>query len=363
MKRSLRDRPMRLVAVAALASLVTGACVKPDPPSVGIKALAADIVFGAAPIEEAETEPVAFQPPAENPTAEVAVADELPPQVFTPPPPKSFPRPPFQAPSKPPVVCPAAAVDEFPDVIAPQNVPAGALPKEGIYLWKKSGSRTISGGVTVPVEGFEERAIRNVTLQAADPANANRIRFTYETVQPNPADDGLVVTRYFVDTAATSSEVNNTVGSQRFTVGAPERGIVIDSVTYTDENGTQVDGGRPFNPISGLLLTPLPIRTGETFQSVATDPTTQQTWVYDAQLVERDRVDACGEILDGWRTDGTLRVSGSQGGERSFSVIASPQFGGIVISERSAGTDADGTAYDITYSIGQLEPSPFPTAG
>jgi hypothetical protein len=357
MMRSLPDRRTRLLCLAVLAATTAGACVQPDPPSVGIKALAADIVFGADPIEEEEAQPAAFEPPATN-TAEAEVA-VLPPQIFTPAPPKSFPRPPFEVPKPATAVCPPAAVDEFPDLTAPLNVPADALPMEGVYRWKKTGFQTTASGVTTEITGFEERAIRNVTVGAADPANAERIRFTYEVVQP--FRDGLAVTRYAVDTAARSAEQNSPAGDLRISTGEPERGVVIDSVTYTDTSGTATQ--RPFAPLTGLLLTPLPIRTGEAFQSVAVDPTTQQTWRYDAQLLKRDRVDACGEILEGWRIDGTLAVTGVEGGEREFSVIVAPQFGGIPILESSKGTDSEGTQFEITYTIGQLEPSPFPTTG
>jgi hypothetical protein len=357
MMLSLPDRPTRLLTLVVAAAMTTGACVQPDPPSVGIKALAADIVFGADPIEEEEAQPTTFEPPVTQ-TAEAEV-EVLPPQIFTPAPPKSFPRPPFEAPRPAAPACPPAAVDEFPDVTAPLNLPAGALPKEGVYRWKKSGSQTTANGVTTEVTGFEERAIRNVTVGAPDPANAERVRFTFEMVQP--FRDGLAVTRYAVDTAARSAEQNSPAGGLRISTGEPERGVVIDSVTYTDDEGTATQ--RPFAPLTGLLLTPLPIRTGEEFQSVAIDPTTQQAWRYEAQLVKRDRVDACGEILEGWRTDGTLTVNGADGGEREFSVIVAPQYGGLPILESSKGTDADGTQFDITYTIGQLEPSPFPTAG
>jgi hypothetical protein len=355
--RLLPDRSTRLVAIAALAVVTTGACVQPDPPSVGIKSLAADIVFGATPIEEEEAQPAAFNPqPAAAVESEV---DELPPQIFEPPQPKSFPRPPFQAPRPAPVPCPEAAIDEFPDVIAPQNVPTGVRPKEGVYRWKKTGTRTLPSGITEEITGFEQRAIRNVIQGAADPAKPGRERFTFEMAQPS--GDRVAITRYAVDTLATSAEQNSPAGDLRVSTGEPERGVVIDAVSYTDASGSSSDRG--FTPLSGLLLTPLPIRTGESFQSVAVDATTQQMWRYTAQLVKRDRVDACGEILDGWRTEGTLTVSGSGGGEREFTVIVSPQFGGIPIMERFKGTDADGAAYDITYTIGQLEPSPFPTSG
>jgi hypothetical protein len=357
----------------ALAATTSGACVQPDAPSVGIKALAADIVFGADPIEEVEVQPTTFEPPVSTEAADEVAA--LPPQIFEPPAPKSFPRPPFEVPrTKKTVTCPSAAVDEFPDITAPLNVPVGVLPKEGIYRWKKVGLQTTASGETTVIEGFEERAIRNLTVTPPDPiqtspipnppapapkvVNPDRMRYTFEVVQP--FRDGLAVTKYAVDTAARSAEQNSTAGDLRVTTGEPERGVVIDSVTYTDLGGTATQG--TFAPVSGLLLTPLPIRTGEAFQSVAVDPVTQQAWRYDAQLLKRDRVDACGEILEGWRTNGTLTVTGTEGGEREFSVIVSPQFGGIPISESTKGTDADGTQFDITYTIGQLEPSPFPTA-
>lgn len=374
---SLPDRRTRLLGLVALVAITAGACVQPDPPSVGIKALAADIVFGADPIEEAEVQPTTFEPPEVTTESGAAdVVDALPPQVFEPPAPKSFPRPPFEVPKPPKPVCAEARVDEFPDVTAPLNIPVGTVPKEGIYRWKKSGSQTTPDGATVPIEGFEERAIRNVVVATPDPVttattpslpgaapavtNPDRRKFTFEMVQP--FRDGLAVTRYAVDTAARSAEQNSPAGDLRVSTGEPERGVVIDSVTYTDLSGTALPGGR-FAPVTGLLLTPLPIRTGEMFQSVAVDPTTQQTWRYDAQLVERDRVDACGEILEGWRTDGTLTVTGVDGGERSFSTIVSPQFGGLPIMEKSKGQDDDGNQFEVTYTIGQLQPSPFPTAG
>lgn len=352
--RLLPDRSSRLVALTALAVLATSACVQPDPPSVGIRPLAMDIVFGATPIEEEETEPPAF-----NPATTTDEVDVLPPQIFEPPGPKSFPRPPFEAPKPVAVPCPAAAIDEFPDVVAPLNVTPGARPQEGLYRWKKVGTRTLPDGTVLDLSGFEERAIRNVAEGAADPAKEARERFTFEMVQPS--GDLVAVTRYSVDTLATSSEANSPAGDLRLSAGEPERGVVIDSVTYTDESNAQTQP--PFSPLTGLLLTPLPIRTGEDFQSVAIDPATQQAWRYDAQLVKRDRVDACGEILDGWRTEGTLTVTGANGGERSFSVIVAPQYGGMPILEHVTGTDADGATYDVTYTIGQLQPSPFPTSG
>jgi hypothetical protein len=356
----LRDRVARLTVLAAL-PLLAGACVKQDAPGVAIRPLNADIVFGVTPIAEEQAAPANFSPAAADTidTSTAALRDappDLPPQDFAPPALKQVPDFGFSAPKKPVQVdCPAAAVDEFPDESAPLNVPAGRLPEAGNYRWKRSGQLTTTNGATTELTGFEARKIQNVTPLAADPTDAKRIRFTYETVQPEIGSDAEVVTTYQVDTAAPSREVNSPVSGDRVSGGDPERGLVLKSIRRQDASGAALPGG--FSPVTGLLLVPLPIRQGEAFTSVSVDPATQQVYRYEATVVQRDRADACGEILDGWRVDGTLTVTGDNGGERKLSIIASPQFGMRIINESIEGALGDAT-FKAVFTVGQRVPSP-----
>ena len=105
-------------------------------------------------------------------------------------------------------------------------------------------------------------------------------------------------------------------------------------------------------PTTGLLLGPLPIRTGEMFTSVAVDPVTNQSFRYEAQLVKRDRVDACGEILDGWRVEGTLTVSGRTQSTVKLTTIVAPQLGMIPVYEK-----VEGPGVNLEYTLGQKVPS------
>ena len=360
MSSFVRDRAGRMVVLAAL-PLLAGACVQQDAPGVAIKPLNADIVFGVKPIAEEQATPANFSPAAtdtiDNSGTALRDVPDLPPQDFAPAPEKRIPDFGFSAPKKSTTVvdCPAAAVDEFPDESAPLNVPAGRLPEAGSYRWKRSGQLTAADGSTAELSGFEQRRIQNVTPMAKDPTDATRIRYTYETVQPEIGSDADVVTQYLVDTAAPSREVNSPVSGDRASGGSPERGLVLKSIRRQTATGDALPGG--FSPLTGLLLVPLPIRTGEAFTSVAVDPSTQQVYRYEAQVVQRDRADACGEILDGWRVDGLLTVTGDGGGERKLSIIASPQFGMRIINESVEGAIGDST-FKAVFTVGQRGPSP-----
>lgn len=363
MSSSLRDRRTWLIAFVAF-PLLAGGCVRQDAPSVAIKPLNADIVFGVTPIEEEQATPANFvpEPSVAIDTSTAALRDaepDLPPPPLDAPPaaPKRIPDFGFSAPKKGATAaeCRAAAVDEFPDEAAPQNVPADRLPEAGSYRWKRSGVLTTASGSQTELSGFEQRQIRNVVVAPKDLTDAKRMQFTYEVVQPEIGSDANVITTYGVDTAAPSREVNSPVSGDRASGGAPERGLVIKSIQREAPDGSALPGG--FRPLTGLLLVPLPIRTGEQFTSVAVDPTTQQSYRYAAQVVKRDRADACGEILDGWLVQGVLTVSGAGGGERKLDIIASPQFGMRIINESVEGIVGDAT-FKAVFTVGQRTPSP-----
>lgn len=373
MSSYLRDR-IHVLALTMALSFVLGACVQPDKPGVSVTALNADIVFGVkdpaapgpanTPLPDTSAGPVLD---ASGPSRAAIDTDEddLPSQDFGPPTTvkKSFPRPNFESTTSNASDCPPAALNAFPEENAPLNVPKDRLPLEGEYRWKRTGTYETPNALdpSKPVvnnaDGFERRLIQKVTKEADDPVTKDRMRYTYEVVQPEVVSGFIATTRYRVDTAAQSAEFQNTLGPERASGGEPERGLVIKNVSRQDAGGNRGPG---FAPTTGLLIGPLPIRTGEQFTSVAVDPTTNQSMRYEAQLIARDRVDACGEIIDGWRVEGTLTSSGrTSQSSIKYTTIVAPQLGMIPIYEK---IEAPGV--NLEYTIGQKVPSaPEPEEG
>lgn len=369
MSSSLRDRARILIVVVALAS---GACVRPGPPSLSVTTLNADLVFGVKP----PAEPGPANTGAAGAAGTVATPatgggedtfeeedEELPSQDFGPPTTRRpVPRPSFESTTATVSDCPPAAQNAFPEETAPLNVPADRYPREGEYRWKRTGTYETPNALdpSKPVvnnaDGFETRVLQKLTKEGADPTAPARMRYSYEIVQPEAISGQIVTTRYRVDTAAVSREVENTLGPERVSGGEPERGLTIKNIGRTDGAGNRI--GRGFAPTTGLLVGPLPIRTGEMFQSVAVDPVTNQSMRYEAQLVARDRVDACGEILDGWRVEGKLTSSGEGAQTFTYTLIVAPQLGMIPILER-----IQGPGVDLTYTIGQKIPTAPSGAG
>ena len=368
MNSSRPDRP-RILVLALSLSLALGACVQQDRPGVSVTALNADIVFGVkesvaaapanAPLPDTSATP--FEDPTGPTRASIGDDDEdLPSQDFGPPTTvkRSFPRPSFEATTQTVSDCPPAALTAFPEETAPLNVPVGRYPAEGEYRWKRTGTYETpnaldpSKPVVQNADGFEKRILQKLTKEGADPTAANRMRYSYEVVQPEVTTGLVVTTRYRVDTLAQSAEFQNTLGPERLSAGEPERGLVIKQVSRTDKNGDRIAGAAPFSPTTGLLLGPLPVRTGETFTSIAVDPVTSQSMRYEAQLVRRDRVDACGEIIEGWRVEGTVSMSGDADVQYKYTTIVAPHLGMIPLYEK---IEAPGV--NLEYTIGQRIPS------
>lgn len=358
MSSLLHNGARRTMVVVALTTVLAGACVRPNDPGVAIDPLNADIVFGVKDIAKEEVTPGAVTP---NPDAVQAepVADLLPEQIFTSTPKREIPRPQLRNNTPVAEVCPAAALNAFPAESAPLNIPEGIRPKEGTYRWKRNGTVTMPtfGGQTSTVtrEGLEERLVRNVEEITVPGQDEARQIFSYEVVSPELGGDNVVITTYKVDSDATAVQAFNPVNDEDPPrSGEPERGVVIKSVQYQDKNGNRTE--RAFMPTTGLLILPLDVQTGENYSSVAVDPSTQQTWRFDGEVEKRDRVDACGEIIEGWKVTGTLTVSGANGGERKQTWIVAPHMGGLVIGDFFEGAYGSATV-KLDSNIGQREPT------
>jgi hypothetical protein len=355
----VRRLDVRVLAFVTVLALAAGACSKAGPTGVAVKGVDANLVFGTKPVARTAA-------PANTLTGQGLSADypnggiALPSQSFT-----STKKPLRTAPSLPKTPCPDASLNAFPALSAPLDVPTTKRPDVGSYRWKRSGSVTLNG-IKLAVSGFEQHLVRNVkelgasTNTKAVPGSAaeDGVVFSYETVQPD-ANGNVVVTTWQVDTSASQATVNQGLNTPVVNQGAPERGLVIKRIDVFDTQGNKRSS---FAPLTGLLVLPLPVQQGLQFQSVAIDPSSGEEATFNGQVLPRQRVDACGEELEGWQVKGTQTFSNSAT-TRTEELVVATQLGGLVISDRVQQADATGAnAIDTLISVGQVKPDPLPAS-
>jgi hypothetical protein len=340
----LRRRGRLVIVWLALGALSSGACAKAGEAGLQVKGYAADVVFAKR--KTPTTPVVAAIPPTLTP--EQAIADVPLPEAAP---------PSFTPPAKyvgPPIVARPACRAATPGATAAPaalTVPDGVRPETGQYRWNKSGSFALVGpqNATFPVGGFEQRKIRNVVERSAGV-------FTFETLQPDLNGRYIEVIQWQVKPNAVAER--QSALSVSASAGDPERGLAIKAIDWISADGKPVAGATPFHPLTALLVLPLPIVPGEQVNSAAIDPTNAQAVTYQATVGARDRVDACGEFVEGWKVSGTMSWSG--GTPYTYELWAAPQFGAIPILERLQGTTTSAAGSinaDVTWKIGQLHPS------
>lgn len=337
-----RSEGSRLLGLLALAAVVTAACVQPGDPKVGISRIEAELVFGVKPEAEPVATPAAAAVPELNPV--VSVPDF---QEFKPPP-SNFSVP--EAEAEPPV-CPEAPRGAPADRVANVNVTAD--PAIGLYRWKVNLALKRPEGIVKAPERYESRLIRR--FQQVDKGH-----FKYQTVQPT-LNGKFLVSFFDVYTDKFKANTTSPVGivDAPASVGDPLRGLVL---TRTEtQNAQGFADGPSFTPRDGLLLLPLPVTAGESYQSVAVDPRGGSI-VHDAKVRRVQRIDACGEVVDGWLVEATQRIT-DNGSQQTYQIkydyLVATQYGAILIMERVRTAD---DAVDLTFQLGQVKPSPLPPA-
>ena len=380
----------RRLAVAGLAAVFLAGCVERDGPGVAVQKLAADIVFG---VESATTAPPPnFMPgqagagdattylpqspgSASDPAAGFSGGGD-----FSGPADRARPRLPRLTPLTPSkAACPPAAMTAFPAKEAGQTLEG--VPAQGQYRWKRSGTQTLANlpNVTLPVSGFEQRLVRNIV-----PISSSE--FTFETVQPELGTDITTISTFKVKIGAASKTVTPPVDPSNLTrrrtpvplpvsppgsrptlppppipgsvsVGDPERGISLMKLQRVDRAGNTSE--LTFSP--AVLYLPLDVVPGEEFNSIGIDPRTGSVLQHQAKVTKRDRVDACGDIVDGWVVESTQTFSGpgQTAPPRAYKYIVAPQLGGLIISEEIHISTPQVTS-DVVLSLGQVNPSPLP---
>jgi hypothetical protein len=377
------------LAVVGLAALLLAGCVERDKPGVAIQKLAADIVFGVKPADE--TPPPNLSPGQAGPgDATTYVPDGSAASDSG----SAFGGGDFSGPSNPrarlprvtPLAppktsCPPAALTAFPAKEAGQTVEG--VPAEGQYRWKRSGHQTSATlpDIKIPVSGFEQRLVRNVV-------KVSETEYTFETVQPELSGNVTTISTFKVKIGAVSKSVQPPIeppdltrptlpiplpitppGNQptlpapslpgSVSVGDPERGISLVKLQRVDAAGNSSE--LVFSP--GVLYLPLDIVPGEEFNAVGIDPRTGSVLQHQAKVTKRDRVDACGEIVDGWVVESTQTFSGpgQAAPPRTYRYIIAPQLGGLIISEEIHTAGPQGTT-DVVLSLAQMKPAPLPPA-
>lgn len=275
--------------------------------------------------------------------------------------------------SEPPASdCPAAGLTSFPAAPAGTNV--AQLPLPGAYRWKQAGAITVNGR-SEGLSGFQVRLLRRVN-QVSDQTNPQdgqpNLVFTFQTVEPFDATGNSIVLTWQVMTDAPSrtqgfplSPLYPTPVPGSASVNDPEGGLVLKAIDYVDTHGNTVSGFAPFKPAVGVLYVPLPLQPGQQWTSTATDPTSQtQVQLSGTVGGGRERIDACGDVVDSWPVQATLTTtlataSGAQTQKQTDSFDFAPQLGGLVIAEAIGGDSAWGPI-SAAFSLGQLHPGPIP---
>lgn len=339
----------RRALVVALVGLASAACVSADAPGVSIDSVEADVVFGidkpSDAVVPANTNVGAIPPAATTAGFDFGrfrnpASDRLPPLVDV---------------AQTPATCPTAP----PTAAARDQVDASitGAPREGSYLWKRRGTQRSQQGeevVTTEIKGFERREIRNVQPYD-DPFDENA--YTFEMVQ-SLLDRPVVQVRTFLVKPETSAQVapGGVPSVDEPRANDPEGGVSLIGIEEFDENDQRIG---TFQPSNGLLYLGLPVDPAETFQSTATDPKTGQTIVQEAAVRGRARIDACGDLVDGWRVE-TTQTRSDVAGSVSYNLLIATQYGGVPILEEISTTAADGSELNITFTLGQLDPDPLP---
>ncbi len=367
-----RSRSSSVVVAVGLALAAT-ACVDQGQPGVRTDSAQADIVFGVASAQDAELADLVVPPPpaTADPAQTIGHALRVP---FRNKLPNRFSNVAFTVSGNDVSAgaCPSAPLGAAPEELAQRN--ATEPPQPGLYRYRVQGTRTMTvNGQEIPaqIDSFQPRIVQNVE-EVSDTS------WRFELVEP--LGDGTRITTWIVDTDPqevpnpTSEDTDGDgvpdgrgisppyVGQNPVRAGQPDRGVAIESIEDFDADGNPAGS---FDAVPALLQLPLPVLPGESFQSIAVDRQGQFMEV-DAQVGDRETVDACGELVDGWMVSQSVTTAQSiDSNVTDRDYIFSTPLGGLLVSEHVKGSMVDpasgvSTSFDLTYSIGQVEPSPVP---
>jgi hypothetical protein len=237
------------------------------------------------------------------------------------------------------------------------TVDAKTLPLAGLYKYSFSGYQTL----TVP--GAPPQVVTINTHQTRAVAHVAQVDpnvFTYDSYKPG---GGSTLELWHMQVKNNGVQANpssgvGTISTPR--VGEPERGVTLKGIESIDaRTGNTASGSSPFQPATGLLLLPLPVSPGESFESVAVDRTRGRTMFFQGKVSQPLRMDVCGEYADAWLVEGDMQDTVE--GNYHWVYAIAPQYGSLIFYERyEIASDATSPGMKLTYSLNQLKPSPLP---
>lgn len=362
-------RSLRGIALTFAVVVATSACVEQNQAGVGVVKFDSSAVFGAA----KATELPGFDVPDAFPDG--FPIDNLPV------------RNPVKRDTVPVGPCPEAKLTDFPKKTA--SVKVVGVPVAGVYSWKRvdvvqQNTKNNPPRTQRPF-ALESRAIRRVVRE-------NDHKFTFEMLAPDPSGNGnTVITSYVVNTNPTliveETIPGRTIGivpipTQDVRIGNPldQGGIFISRIETQDEKGARVSAFAPLQPVMIVPLDGGLVRSGQTFRSLGIDPTSQTVLLNDGLVVRTNRIDACGEIVEGYAVSlkqtftsdlaindpavlvGQLQNLVVRAQTRTADLVFATQYGAMPIQEILAVGDfrQDPVAFAGRWELGGLTPKPLP---
>lgn len=349
------DRGGNFSIALAILVLVASACTQADGPGVKVKAIASDIVFDSDAPDPDAVPTLALPPATDGGFADLGGGVRAPVQSKDdePPPPR---RPPVTAPPQAKPECPAALATAFPREAATFDVPR--VPTAGEYRWKRTVSSEVAKK-TVEQIVFNRHQISNVSkiTETPNPATPDKPTRTFTFEETAFSSDGSTLTGFQVKDNPPQQNVSLQTGEKAST-GPPDRGVAITKTVVRDSSGKV----GAFNPSTPVLILPLPVAVPTEFESVGVDPTTGASYAVRGTVVGKERVDACGDVIDGWRVNSSQTFTSSDGRRRLSEVeyFVATQLGGIVIYQKAVASEAVRGPNDptVTDHIAQLDPTP-----
>jgi len=361
---------LRLVVGLVVSSAICAACVHQHDPTVQVRRLQADIVFGIKATTTTVPSPPPGQPVAPgrafsdtSGTSDGSAATSTLPPID------------LHVNLNPPSDCPGAALDAFPELTAGLQVKGP--PPVGKYKWQIGGARVLGINI-VPVEGTEQRLIRRAKLLPQSPTDfPDSVDYSFQVVEPYDAKGSVLELNYQVrSNNRLQKYYSSPVGQVTVNFSGPEAGLALVSEDVVTTTGGTIP---LFHPVQPLLVLPLPVQPGAKFVSVAADPTTGTVITYEATVLRRARVDACGAIVDGWEVNGLERVASPPPPASSTNpdlqtylntVIGlaqaaqvdstyATQYGAMPIAEHTLQASPLGSV-TVDDAIGQVHPAPIP---
>jgi hypothetical protein len=374
-----RSRHSFAVACLAVLALGSSACVKQNLPGVGLVKFDSSAVFG---IPDKGAPLPGFDVPEE--IANFDVGGLLGPTTDT------------KLPDLGP--CPPAKLTAFPKTTA--SVQVLGTPAEGLYKWKRDFAVLRNGPAAEKLgQQLQSRAIRRVTKDSDH-------QFSFEMVQPDPTHQDLtVVTKYRVNTnpeivaeqdtrnintgdvpidgvPQVSRDLPGTIGvvdvpyeNVRLTDPTDAPGLFILSVETQNTAGTPVTTFRPAQPMLILPLDGGIVRSGQAFRSIGISQSDQSVLINDGVVGRTNRVDACGEIVEGYQVtlrqtlstdvaDGssTVPTAVTDQQTRELTYTFATQLGALPIGETISVGNVDNSESGFygSWTLGGLTPTPLP---